>query len=114
MPAGLVFESQQPFILSNLAEDKRWPRLQELARPYGVQSFCWLPLTTARRRLGTLTFSCKQPAAYDAASDLPSDTHAAAHNPAAPLDDLVGVHLDLASFSLRLGSGLPARAALKR
>ena len=67
VPAGLVFESQQPFILSNLAEDKRWPRLQELARPYGVQSFCWLPLTTARRRLGTLTFSCKQPAAYDAA-----------------------------------------------
>src|SRR6266478_660478 len=65
VPAGLVFESQQPFILSNLAEDKRWPRLQELARPYGVQSFCWLPLTTARRRLGTLTFSCKQPAAYD-------------------------------------------------
>jgi formate hydrogenlyase transcriptional activator len=67
VPAGLVFESQQPFILSNLAEDKRWPRLQELARPYGVQSFCWLPLTTARRRLGTLTFSCKQPAAYDEA-----------------------------------------------
>src|SRR6266436_1321051 len=67
VPAGLVFESQQPFILSNLAEDKRWPRLQELARPYGVQSFCWLPLTTARRRLGTLTFSCKQPAAYDTA-----------------------------------------------
>src|SRR6266478_3530605 len=67
VPAGLVFESQQPFILSNVAEDKRWPRLQELARPYGVQSFCWLPLTTARRRLGTLTFSCKQPAAYDEA-----------------------------------------------
>src|SRR6266478_710400 len=67
VPAGLVFESQQPFILSNVAEDKRWPRLQELARPYGVQSFCWLPLTTARRRLGTLTFSCKQPAAYDKA-----------------------------------------------
>ena len=26
-------------------------------QPYGVQSFCWLPLTTARRRLGTLVFA---------------------------------------------------------
>src|SRR5580704_9520718 len=66
-PAGLVWQTQQPFILSNLAEDQRWPRLQERARPYGVQSFCWLPLTTARRRLGTLSFSCKQPSAYDVA-----------------------------------------------
>ena len=36
-------------------------------QPYGVQSFCWLPLTTARRRLGTLVFACKQPSAYDTA-----------------------------------------------
>jgi formate hydrogenlyase transcriptional activator len=28
---------------------------------------CWLPLTTARRRVGTLVFACKQPSAYDAA-----------------------------------------------
>ena len=46
---------------------QRWPRLQERARPYGVQSFCWLPLTTARRQLGTLNFACKQPSAYDKA-----------------------------------------------
>ena len=66
-PAGLVWQTQQPLILSDVAEDQRWPRLQERARPYGVQSFCWLPLTTARRRLGTLNFACKQPSAYDAA-----------------------------------------------
>jgi formate hydrogenlyase transcriptional activator len=66
-PDGLVWQTQQPFILSNVAEDKRWPRLQELARPYGVQSACWLPLTTARRQLGTLSLSCKQPSAYDEA-----------------------------------------------
>ena len=66
-PAGLVWQTQQPLILSNLAEDQRWPQLQERARPYGVQSFCWLPLTTARRRLGTLNFACKQPSAYDTA-----------------------------------------------
>jgi formate hydrogenlyase transcriptional activator len=67
VPAGLVWQTQQPLILSNLAEYKRWPRLQELARPYAVQSSCWLPLTTARRRLGTLSFACKQPSAYNAA-----------------------------------------------
>ena len=58
VPAGLVFESQQPLILSSMADYKRWPRLQELARQHGVQSGCWLPLTTARRQLGTLNFAC--------------------------------------------------------
>ena len=28
---------------------------------YGVQSYCWLPLTTARRRLGTLVFTSNEP-----------------------------------------------------
>jgi formate hydrogenlyase transcriptional activator len=66
-PAGLVWQTQQPFIVSSVGELSRWPRLLELLQPYGVQSLCWLPLTTARRRLGTLVFSCKQPSAYDAA-----------------------------------------------
>jgi formate hydrogenlyase transcriptional activator len=66
-PAGLAWAAQQPFILSNPAEYQRWPRLQELSRRYGVQSACWLPLSTARRHLGTLSFSCKQPSAYDGA-----------------------------------------------
>src|ERR1700722_14888113 len=66
-PAGLVWQTQQPLILSSLAEDQRWPWLRERARPYGVQSFCWLPLTTARRQLGTLNFACKQASAYDEA-----------------------------------------------
>jgi len=34
---------------------------------YRAHSGCFLPLTTARRRVGTLVFSCKQPSAYDAA-----------------------------------------------
>src|SRR5260370_28958089 len=59
VPAGLVFESQQPLILSSVAEYERWPRLQELARLYGIQSACWLSLATARRQLGTLSFACK-------------------------------------------------------
>jgi formate hydrogenlyase transcriptional activator len=39
--------------------------LLERVREHGAQSFCWLPLTTARRRLGALVFTSKQPAMYD-------------------------------------------------
>jgi formate hydrogenlyase transcriptional activator len=66
-PAGLVWQTQQPFITSRVADLKRWPRLLERVQPYGVQSYCWLPLTTARRRLGALVFTSKHPSAYDAA-----------------------------------------------
>jgi formate hydrogenlyase transcriptional activator len=64
-PAGLVWQSQQPLITSNVDELRRWPQLLERVERYGVQSYCWLPLTTARRRLGALVFTSKQPAAYD-------------------------------------------------
>ena len=64
-PAGLVWQTQRPLITSRVDDLQRWPRLLERVQPHGVQSFCWLPLTTARRRLGTLVFTSKQPAAYD-------------------------------------------------
>jgi formate hydrogenlyase transcriptional activator len=66
-PAGVVWQTQQPLITSSLEELKRWPRLLERVRPHGVQSYCWLPLTTARQRLGTLVFTSMQPAAYEKA-----------------------------------------------
>jgi formate hydrogenlyase transcriptional activator len=69
-PAGLVWQTQQPLITSNVAELKRWPRLLERVERYGVQSYCFLPLTTARRRLGALVFTSKQAATYDG-----SDVH---------------------------------------
>ena len=62
-PAGLVWQTQQPLVTSRVADLGRWPRLLERVQPYGLESFCWLPLTTARRRLGTLVFTSKQPAA---------------------------------------------------
>jgi formate hydrogenlyase transcriptional activator len=64
-PAGLVWQTQQPFITSSAVELRRWPRLLERVQPYGIQSYCMLPLTTARRRLGALAFTSRQPAAYD-------------------------------------------------
>ena len=66
-PAGLVWQTQRPMCASCMTELKRWPRLLEIVQPYGVQSHCWLPLTTARRRLGTLNFSSKQVGAYESA-----------------------------------------------
>jgi len=75
-PAGFVWQSQQPLIISTLAELSRWPRLLELVQPYGVQSYCWLPLTSAQRRLGTLVFTSKQPSAY-ATADLSFLQHVA-------------------------------------
>jgi formate hydrogenlyase transcriptional activator len=66
-PAGLVWQTQQPLITSRQADLSRWPQLLERVQPYGVQSNCWLPLTTARQRLGALVFTSKQPDAYAAA-----------------------------------------------
>ena len=64
-PAGTVWQTQRPMVTSNISDLRRWPGLLERVRPYGVQSNCLLPLTTARRRLGALVFTSKQPAAYD-------------------------------------------------
>ena len=66
-PAGLVWQTQQSHIISNAAELRRWPPFLKLMQPSGIQSACWLPVTTARRRLGTLVFASQQPSVYDAA-----------------------------------------------
>lgn len=68
-PAGLVWQTQQPLCTSNISDWERWPQLRERVQPYGIESGCWLPLTTARCRLGTLVFTSKTPATYDC-SDL--------------------------------------------
>jgi formate hydrogenlyase transcriptional activator len=64
-PAGLVWQSQQPLVTSRRQDLRRWPRLLELVEQYGVESYCWLPLSTARRRLGTLVLTSKRPCTYD-------------------------------------------------
>jgi formate hydrogenlyase transcriptional activator len=64
-PAGWVWQTQQSLIISNLAEETRWPRFLELVAQFGMVSICDLPLTTARRRLGALAFLSREPATYD-------------------------------------------------
>ena len=63
--AGQVWQSQKPLVTANVAEWAQWPQLVERAKAFGVQSSCTLPLTTARRRLGALSFSSKELAAYN-------------------------------------------------
>jgi formate hydrogenlyase transcriptional activator len=67
-PSGLVWQTQQSLIIPNIEEESRWPKLMDLLyRPYGVTSLCYLPLTTARNRVGALGFASKQLAAYGSA-----------------------------------------------
>jgi formate hydrogenlyase transcriptional activator len=55
-PSGWVWETQQPFILNDTEEETRYPALVQILRENGVRSACSVPLTTAQRRLGVLSF----------------------------------------------------------
>jgi formate hydrogenlyase transcriptional activator len=63
-PAGLVFLTQQPVLVPNLADEHRWPKVLSRMQEDGVNSFCVVPLTTAVRRLGAMGFSSLRKEAY--------------------------------------------------
>jgi len=63
----LVWENQQPLVISNLEHDNRFPTIERLLREDGVQSLCLLPLTTAQRRVGAMGLGSIALSAYDAA-----------------------------------------------
>jgi formate hydrogenlyase transcriptional activator len=63
-PAGLVWRMQQPLLVSDLAEERRWPKVTGRMKEDGANSFCFVPLTTAVRRLGALGFLSLQKEAY--------------------------------------------------
>jgi formate hydrogenlyase transcriptional activator len=51
---GWVWQHQQPLILEDVEHETRFPKVVEMIRKEGIRSFCTVPLTTARRRLGAL------------------------------------------------------------
>jgi len=55
-PSGLVWQTQQPLLIANLAEERRWPKVVGLMQEDGMQALCVVPLTTAVRRLGAIGF----------------------------------------------------------
>jgi formate hydrogenlyase transcriptional activator len=64
IPSGWVWQHQQPLVLSDLERETRFPRATQALREYGLGSFCSLPLSTAHRRLGTLTMGRAERGAY--------------------------------------------------
>jgi formate hydrogenlyase transcriptional activator len=64
IPSGWVWQHQQPLVISDLEREPRFPRATQALRDYGLGSFCSLPLSTAHRRLGTLTMGRPERGAY--------------------------------------------------
>jgi formate hydrogenlyase transcriptional activator len=64
IPSGWVWQHQQPLVLADLERETRFPRATHALRAYGLSSFCALPLSTAHRRLGTLTMGRPERGAY--------------------------------------------------
>jgi formate hydrogenlyase transcriptional activator len=63
---GWVWQQQQPLVLSDIeTEEARFPGVIKFLRDQGVRSYCSLPLTTARNRLGTLGLGSSEIAAHD-------------------------------------------------
>lgn len=63
-PSGWVWRTQQPLLIPDLAKEERWPTVVQRMLGDGNNSLCYLPLTTAVRRLGGIGFSSLQKTAY--------------------------------------------------
>jgi formate hydrogenlyase transcriptional activator len=63
-PGGLVWRTQQPLTVEDVALDDRFASVTSLLRENGVQSYCVVPLTTAFRRLGAMGFGALQQRSY--------------------------------------------------
>ena len=55
-PSGWVWQSQQPFVVSDTEEDHRFPDFLARLREVGVRSLAMVPLTTAQPLLGAMGF----------------------------------------------------------
>jgi formate hydrogenlyase transcriptional activator len=64
---GWVWQHQQTVVINNVRQETRFPRVMQILRDHGIQSCCFLPLTTAHRRLGAISIGSFQEQAYDQA-----------------------------------------------
>jgi formate hydrogenlyase transcriptional activator len=55
-PSGWVWQTQQPFVVSDADEETRFPDFLKRLREHNVRSLAILPLTTAQHRLGSMGF----------------------------------------------------------
>jgi len=63
-PGALVWSTQAPLVVPDLAEDLRYPAAFRLLLDNAVRSCCMQPLTTAHRRLGAVGFGYARPHDY--------------------------------------------------
>lgn len=63
-PGGWVWETQKPWVVSDLQSDLRFPDLSRWLCDRGIKSLCVVPVTTALRRHGALAFGSTVPDAY--------------------------------------------------
>jgi formate hydrogenlyase transcriptional activator len=63
-PSGEVWRTQETFVVSDTAEEERYPQFMQRLRDEGVRSFALVPLTTAQRRLGAMGFGRLIPRRY--------------------------------------------------
>ncbi len=62
--AGLVWQHQEPVVVSNLETEDRFPVAKALIKD-PVKAVCTIPLTTAHQQLGVVTFWSDKVGAYD-------------------------------------------------
>jgi formate hydrogenlyase transcriptional activator len=63
-PSAWVWNNQQPLVLEDLDCEARFTRPIKLLQEYGVRSFCSIPLSTPRRRLGAFNLGHTAPGVY--------------------------------------------------
>ena len=59
-----VIETQEPLLVADTAAETRWPGAMAELQEQGIASFCSLPLTSAGRQIGALTFGSREPGGY--------------------------------------------------
>jgi formate hydrogenlyase transcriptional activator len=55
-PAGKAWRDQQSVVIQDTATTTEWPEVMQLLRERGVTACCYLPLTSAQRKLGAMGF----------------------------------------------------------
>jgi len=65
-PAGLVWQTQEPFVVSDVENETRYLEFLRRLREHHVRSLALIPLTTAQRRLGAMGFGRLAPHAITA------------------------------------------------
>ncbi|HKW03042.1 MAG TPA: sigma 54-interacting transcriptional regulator [Vicinamibacterales bacterium] len=99
-PAGLVMKTQQPLMIADLKDETRFPRLVSVLLENGVRSYCSVPITTALRRLGAMSFGSLEASKYNQ-SDLTFMTHVASQVAVAVDNVLHDKSAELAALQLK-------------